>query len=421
MNPVQPHTRKCPSCKNDVKLYTGDKHRFYGCVHCGSYFRNEGGNWVKTLKQQLPLEKALSIGMHVKLDDIDYVVISQTERAVTDSIYSWTEFLLYHPQHPIASLSLNAGHWHLFTPRPLPVVAGSNTAAYRGRVYKLFSKDNVHTVQAAGEFPVAIHLKSHYTEYIDPPNILSREKYGDTVETYFGRYVEPEELKAACPAIGKLPWRRGVGTAQKFKTSISSRNMLVAAVLYVMALIILAGIGASRKELKTTMTYDVRTYQAPGTTAPVIEDSLNPKYKVSNVFEISKNHSALLFEFHCPVENSWVSTESILINLDTGEEITLWKDVEYYYGYDDGKWTEGSNSASKIVPNLSAGTYKVLARAEGPKGSLSGMVTSKIFTDPPVLSNFIIFLIIGLLFPALYWYRKSSFETKRWNNSDYDP
>ncbi len=121
MNTGSNYTRKCPACQVEAKLHTGDKHRYYGCVKCGSYFRNEGDIWVPVMKQQVPLEKAISIGMKIKLQGIEYTVISQAEKAITDSIYSWTEFLLYHPQFPIASLSENGGHWQLFIPRHIAI------------------------------------------------------------------------------------------------------------------------------------------------------------------------------------------------------------------------------------------------------------------------------------------------------------
>lgn len=102
--------------------------------------------------------------------------------------------------------------------------------------------------------------------------------------------------------------------------------------------------------------------------------------------------------------------------------------VEYYHGYDsDGSWREGRQTSSNyIAASVPPGNYRLLYDIDsGPFTKLgnAGQVQLgyEIIRDVPSMGNFLWTIFLLLVFPAYASIRHSSFEGKRWSQSDFGP
>jgi hypothetical protein len=119
------------------------------------------------------------------------------------------------------------------------------------------------------------------------------------------------------------------------------------------------------------------------------------------------------------VDNSWMYVQGDLYNLDTGLVLQFDLPIEYYHGYDDGHWSEGSKRRTRYLSAVPAGTYTLRLSVERSDFRKPG--TLEIAVTQGVLQPFAwVFLFLGISFlPLGVAFHHLVFERRRWSRSDY--
>ena len=145
--------------------------------------------------------------------------------------------------------------------------------------------------------------------------------------------------------------------------------------------------------------------------------SLQQAYAQYDAGEISKD------DLESDLDNDWLFLVLSLINETTGETREVTQQLSYYHGADsDGSWTEGDKRESVRIASVPAGRYFLRVQAEGGEaGRASTAYTMRVRRDVPSYGFYGI-AVLALLLPAVLSILPStSFESRRWAESDHAP
>ena len=119
------------------------------------------------------------------------------------------------------------------------------------------------------------------------------------------------------------------------------------------------------------------------------------------------------------MDNSWIGLDADLVNEATGQTYPADVSVEYYHGYDDGNWTEGSQKAGSDIPGVPPGRYhlQLAPDADPALAKMPFHVTLK--RGGVFWSNFFLCLLAIWAWPLWAKFRNFSFEARRWSESDF--
>ena len=448
----------CPHCKEPLNIRLPQWTKLVSCPACcftSKLAMGELRQFEQKEKFSFNSTFLIPIGSTVVLNDTTYICAGAVKKKLNKySYFTWSEYYLYAPGKPVTSLSEIQGNWIFLEAIPNIPVPKNTEVKYQLRTYQQYSYDKVDVLRFAGETPYIATTSSFYKEYIAPPHILSCETTGDSAQWFVGRHVSRDEIKEGIPDILSIPRRSGQGAVTPNPISIPGNLLMFAFVGYLALLSLVALISyAMETQLGSTKikpSESIPYYEVPATEIDAFKDSLmlaNPMmmlYQADSVarerfqkkqqdireakkiyyktpsFTLENNWTALEIKLDAEVSNTWIGAEGFLINQNTGEQISFWKDVEYYSGTTDGEsWTEGSKRSSIIVSSLDKGTYHILVSATKP--SLGGPDLKVAWIKSPFLtSNFFLFFFLGIAVMLATYFIRSSFETKRWANSDFN-
>jgi hypothetical protein len=406
------HPITCPSCKAAFAVRGRALTLYATCPSCKKYFSLAPWN-SEQIQFRTKYEPALKLGSKGRIDGVVYEVMGFVVKQETKYHYKWREYLLFNPFQGYAFLSEYDGNWNIIWPIEGDPSNGtvSWTFYHEDREYRIYQKYRGEVIYAQGEFFFDIVNLSDSTdnvEYIAPPYLLAVEKSADSLLWCQGEYIEPIEVATAFGvAISSLPLKEGRGYTQPLSTRFSDSALIKTAAALVVLLFILQIIfsNVSGNELVIDQSFD----------HTVMGDSAVFR---TNSFTIPSQQS-IEVELYAPVDNNWFYAEFGLINEETGEEFNFSHEVEFYHGYDDGNWSEGSTQATAFLSAIPAGKYHITIYPDFSTGLHT--FTIKVNRNVIVWSNFVITVLIVLLFPVAYFIRKHMIEVKRWEDSDYSP
>lgn len=408
-------TLACPSCGATLTVRAPGHSLSVVCSACGAVLDAQDPNFVVIAKyeQKTKIKPDISLGTRGKLRNEMYEVIGFLVRRikVEGVYYSWREYLLFNPYLGMRWLTEYGGHWILAKAaagRPQKNDA-DNTVAYLGATFRHFQTAMAEVAHVLGEFPwrVKVGEKAEVSDYVDPPRVLSSEKTPEETTWSIGDHVEGTYLWQAFNLEGAPPVPRGVGIAQPSPYESQARLMrrlfwgFVAAAVLIQ--IVFAALGQNKVAYEQRFRYDRAQANAA---------------VVTDVFELGGRRSNVLIEIHTDLANNWAYFNLALINEGTGRALNFGRNVEYYYGRDsDGSWSEGGKSDSVYLPSIEPGRYYLLVEPETGAPQFAYSVTVR----RDVMRSSYFFWALGLLLiPMLFfWYRKRSFEYKRWSESDH--
>ncbi len=140
---------------------------------------------------------------------------------------------------------------------------------------------------------------------------------------------------------------------------------------------------------------------------------------VTPIFTIGNRTSNVEVETTADVQNNWIGFDYALINADTGDAFDFAREVSYYSGTDsDGRWTEGSQHDSAVLPTIAPGRYYL--RVEPETDATSPPISYKIALrrDVPSPEYYLMALGVLLVPPIFVTLRSAAFESRRWQESD---
>lgn len=348
--------------------------------------------------------------------------------------YFWTEYLLFNPFLGFRWLVENEGHWNFVTMvKDRPGFSGATVApdnlfalktqqprslSYQNRNYQIFVSGEAIVKHVIGEFywRVKVGEKIKASDYIAPPYMLSYERSGSDLVWSHAEYLDPSVIRDTFRPKSGLPTRSGIGPNQPVSASASFGEVRNYFVFFAMALFLLQVVHLMRFHSETIFQEQFN-----------YASSDPNKTRLSQKFTVPESAKNLEIDINAPVDNSWLEVKGDLVSDKDGKsENDFDVGVEYYSGYDDGYWSEGSRSSAAPLGDVEPGTYSLKLEANGPLTAAPYVnpITSMDYRvalniNNPNFSNFFVGLLLLALWPIYLFARKTSVEISRWSNSDF--
>jgi hypothetical protein len=161
----------------------------------------------------------IPLGTRGKIRGTDYEVIGLERRTINVDLvdYHWHEYILFNPYKGFRYLTEFQGHWNdISICKELPSMNSnfniSPEVNYLGESYRHFQTADANTDFVLGEFPWQVRLgeRAIVTDYVHPPQVLSREKMAGEVTWSIGEYIPGRDLWQAFNLPGSPPPAIGV-------------------------------------------------------------------------------------------------------------------------------------------------------------------------------------------------------------------
>jgi hypothetical protein len=189
------------------------------------------------------------------------------------------------------------------------------------------------------------------------------------------------------------------------------RQLYWAVPLLVAALAVIQTVSAKRAARQDVLSTSFH-YRAGETNAVVVTEP----------FELAGGRQALEYDLSAPVDNNWIELDINLVNAETHKVAAVCdRDIEYYHGYDDGPWSEGTQTRKELVPAVAPGKYYLAIEATADHAVKEMPYSVTVVRDAMVWSNFWIAAALVLVYPLYCWARAGTFEHARWLESDFSP
>lgn len=414
---------QCPSCGGAVILRAAGLSMSATCGACGGIIDTSSPELtlIRRASSNQKIQPLIPIGRRGMLFGVFYELIGF--QRVKDEYSGWSEYLLFNPWQGFAWLVTYNGHWSfvrriLSQPeiRDASLLSRFSNARYEGEDYRMFAASNVSTTYVLGEFywKVGKGMAAHVTDFICPPQILSRESYphGGEETWSHGVYVEPDVVEEAFGLEEPIPEPTGMYLNQPNPFAEKSRAFRWLVPFLLACLIAIQVVSCNRSANQQVLS--VQYHFQPGLTNPI---AVTPPFEIKGT-----QPQAVEFTLQAPVQNSWLELGIDVVNTRTHQVAAAFEEgIEFYSGYDGGYWKEGSQSERRLVPSLPPGEYQLVIDATADPALAEMPFTIRVARDVVVWSNFWIALALVLLYPVYCWMRSHAFERARWMESDFSP
>ncbi|HEX8616362.1 MAG TPA: DUF4178 domain-containing protein [Thermoanaerobaculia bacterium] len=414
----------CTKCGGALDLKAPDRTERVWCPHCGAGHDVTHGKLQYFSMLGKRLQRPIANGATGTIDGDPYVVAGFMKRSVRfDQTYYWTEYLLYNREKGYRWLVHSDDHWSFVTPlRPGEVHdTSAHTAAtrvqYDGRNYRLFQTATAKVTYADGEFYWRVQAGETVAtaDYVAPPFGISKEvTSGESQEVAYShaRYMEPEEVETAF-GIKNLTRPQTAGPLQPYPGARLGGMWIVMVLLLVGITVALAVTRPRRVVLSKSFDFSAT---APSAGAPD-----NARVVFTEPFPLSGNYNVAI-SGNAPLNNTWLYVAGDLANEAKGTLQTFDLPLEYYSGVDSGeRWSEGRRTRRVYLARPERGTYVLRLEAQWQEGQtpprLDLLVREGVFRP----LYFALALLAISLLPAIAAIRQLMFESRRWQESAYNP
>jgi len=426
---------KCPSCGAPHELKAGALTQVLVCPYCDAAIDTTNPELAKLYQAEQAKAKVpalIPLGTKGQLAGQTWECLGFMRRrvVVAGQAYKWSEYLLYERMHGYRWLTETDGHWVYLEPtRGVPHFQSNEPAApakapviYDGVTFKHFQRAQAEVIYVAGEFywKVKVGDLAETDDYVAPPRMLSAESSDEGFVWSQGRYLEPDEVWKAFGLAGSAPQRSASVAPGQPNPHLAARSTMwktycVTVILgFVMMMIFAVG---SQDPVKT-FSFDYFKYEAE-------------RSHVTAPFKLSGRTSNVKLVLETDFVQRWAFFQLTLINEDTNVAYDTGQTVSYYT---DSDGSYGSRKNSVLLPSVPSGTYILRVEPQTgtgdnpePNGDPSQAdqrvfhYTIQVYRD---VAEWGLYwpLVAFLLVPPLWvsW-KASSFETRRWSESDYAP
>ncbi|GAA4077544.1 hypothetical protein GCM10022389_24340 [Flavobacterium cheonanense] len=395
----------CFHCNTETKLDVKIDVSFFACPSCGTLYSKNNNNEF-TFKDRFKKEiynNAFSVGQKADFKNETYTIIGLLIKRF-DAVTRWAEYVLQNEKGEFLYLSESSGNFILLEQIEFEKKVGNHplTIDYLDKTFDRYDYTYPKLDYASGYFDYNILDKIELIEYINPPYIVSFEKFGKEQTAFYGKHISRSAIKSAFKSSA-IPSKSEIGMAQPFPINVRNLVMIFCSV----AILILVSHWFLNKD---------RTQQEVLNTSIPFENYTSKDF-VSPSFELKGSSAPLQISVSSNVNNSWANVQIALVNEKTNEEVYASKDIEYYHGYTDGEsWTEGSTAEDFNICGVGAGKYHLtitpLKAAEDYSNSLINISAT---WNKPSLRNFYMTLIFMVVFVIIVYYISKYFEEKRWS------
>ncbi|AZO48690.1 MAG: DUF4178 domain-containing protein [Mesorhizobium sp.] len=414
--PGRPRNFACPNCGGAVTLRAAGQSITATCSQCSSVIDVADENLrIIEAAQSAMQQSDIPIGARARLKDIEWEVVGYMRRSDGPGDFRWTEHLLFNPYHGYRFLAEEYDHWTLvkMLNRDVPGAGREGWIDANGRSYQFFGRGFARTTYVAGEFfwRASTSDVTAVTDYIAPPYRLMVERNDEEIIVSEGEYLDARLVAAAFKLPLRVPSSSSAGVSQvnPYKPSFTIVALAVVAATMLQGTLL----AISANALVNSQTYNL--------TAADKNKTLS-----SGTFRLNRSGN-IEIETTSYLSNDWLELDMALVNIDTNQSYSVFQSLEHYSGTDsDGRWEEGGNSETSLLPPVPPGTYKLLIEPDAglfskPSSLLSSSaplpaqpVTITIKYDVPVWSNYLIAMALLLAVPAISLIRRMMFEKSRW-------
>ena len=421
----------CPSCGAPHTVSGGVRSKVLVCEYCGAAVDVSDSKlsviWKEeTTREEVQKGVTLPLGSRATFDGQPYELIGFLKKSVTyEGIsYPWVEYLLYNPYTGYRWLVESDGHFMVMQPMAevpsrngIPVGDPHEQAIdYQGQTYRHFQTSTPRVDGLAGEFYWRVRKdeSARNRDYVCPPQMLSLEISETGYVWSCGKYLTQPEVQKLFSLEKRLRPAVGVAPAQPNPYKESTGQMwrvfwvAIFAGFFLLASGILSGSG------KKVFSTGAKFYETYRTFAP----------KESAPFEIPGGGGNVAFDFEGRLDNRWLFFDTTLVNTETGKETKVGATVEKY-------GSDGSGKRTVRVSGIPKGTYKLRwtlssgTTTTTPEASSTTLKSEQVGYDitlrrgVAVWGWFFTMAMLLLPWPLFEMARRSSFETRRWYNSDH--
>jgi len=396
-------TVTCFNCNTTTTLDFLFEVESFACPHCVYVYKNTRGEGLRYYNKSkpYPYEYQFDLATKATFDNLEYQVTGVLIKS-SDG-YEWTEYILESKTGEYLYLSESAGHWILLNEIDFDKKVGNHplTVDYEEEIYNRYNYCYPTLIAAQGFFDFDIFNKFAIIEYINPPLMLSFERFGKEQTCFYGQHISKTDIKKAFQT-SNLPKKVGIGQVQPFIFNVRTLALICSTV----AMLILlthwyTNIDrAEQNVLNTEMAFDQYT----------------SKDYVTPTFDLKGSSAPLSIRVHANVDNSWANVQIALINENTGEETYANKDIEYYHGYTEGEnWTEGNATEEFNICGVAAGKYHLaITPIKAPEDVQNQSLQISASWSKPSYRNVYMTFIFMIAFVIGMYYLNQNFENKRW-------
>jgi len=406
-NPVKSFS--CPACGGIVEIHAVGHTISAVCAHCSTLIDTANDHFKIIRKEhEASRDTDIPIGAKGVLDSIKWEVIGYVEKKDKSSLSFWEEYLLFNPYFGFRFLIQSDGHWNLatITKRYFPLAGSASELELDGEKFSVYCRGESVVEYVKGEFYWRVRKgdEEKYVDYIAPPKMLSVEKNKQEVTESLAEYIEPEIIEKAF-AVG-LHGKTGIAANQPAPFAGKLGKIWKIASLSILAAFIIQWSMGSGTLVNNTRIN-------------IAQNDKEKNYSTA-VFNLPRR-SNLSVRSSAPLSNNWMELELSLVNESSNETYQSRQVIEYYSGYEDGEsWSEGGQIAESTFSAIPEGNYRlVIDPSSGLLGSSD--VSMEIKRNVPAWGNFWIIFLCIIVFPVFALLYRWSFESRRWENSDYAP
>jgi hypothetical protein len=248
--------------------------------------------------------------------------------------------------------------------------------------------------------------------------MLSKETSGSEANWSLSTYLKPRELTAALGDKPELQFGGGTGVTPNQPVPAGAAAVpLTLAFLALLALgIIFAAIAPATEKYTSVAQIPAGSFVPPPETEPAT-DVNPPNVFFSEPFDLESGKNVEL-GFRASLNNNWAYVVASLVNVASGDVVTVNASMEYYSGVDGGEsWSEGKEYDTEVVGPVKAGQY--VLRLEMQQGGQSGEVPLTVRVRQGVFRGKYLYwsiFVLGIPFLILGIFSYSH-ERRRWSNS----
>lgn len=411
----------CPSCASPIEVNSlSSKSIVCGACTAVLDVSNKNVEILKKYQTATHIKPRIELGSVGSFEGADFRIIGFMRRQVVASPYAgeWDEYLLHNPTQGFRWLTASRGHWNYVKPlQKSPTVSkswsGTSTNIFLYENYKHFEKYRAKVSFVMGEFywRVSLDDAAEINDYVAPPSILSQETSKKEVTWSQGEYLTTAEVEEAFKHTFSLPEPSGISANQPSQYQQESLDFLQAMAGFMMIGLILqlcfVLTASNRVVLDTVATFSQSWGESPSFS--------------SEPFTIEGHKSNLIITQSTNIENTWVATDLVLVEKNTGKSYRSAREMGYYTGYDtDGRWSEGSQESEVEFSAIPAGEYYLIVEPSTEQSQKNEVYDHiKIYRNVPQWSNLFMLWLFLTIIPCIIYYLKYRFEVKRWENSDH--
>jgi hypothetical protein len=412
----------CPNCNAPVDIFAAGQTQRAVCGHCNTLLDVQSGAAQVLAKLGKKAKPSIPLGTMGTFSEGKLRVIGYVQRsALLDGTwYPFYEYLLYDPTVGFRWLVQSDGHWSYVQPVDIGAIQYDGAKVkYDGVKFRLFQRSGLRVDEVLGEFywQVGVGEQAAAEDYIAPPAMLSKEATGKEENWSLSTYMKPAEVEAAFGNRADVTVGGAVGVApnQPDRASAATTPLTFAFLALVVLGIVFAAKANKVERMTQTVSIPAGTATPPPEGTPV--DPNAPNIFFSEPFNLEADQN-IEIGFNASLNNNWAYAVASIVNVSTGDLVTVDASMEHYSGVEDGEsWSEGNPSDTEVVGPMPAGQY--VLRLETQQGAASGDVPMFVRIRQGVFRFRYWALAMGVLgIPFLIFGLMSySTEKRRWENS----